>query len=1317
MPTMNETSTMNESCRRFDALIARSSQLTTNEAAELQAHLAGCKSCRELSRAVQPVDSTVAFAATGAADTLMTSEVGLARGEPQLPEVTGDRYRITGEVGRGGIGRVLRALDQVLDRPVALKELFSANAGTRRRFLREALITARLQHPSIVPVYDAGHLDDRSPFYAMKLVAGRPLDEAIAEATTLAQRLALLPSVLAVADAIAYAHNERIIHRDLKPMNVLIGKYGETVVIDWGLAKDLGVDDQDALDAGPYRAAGLEQTVAGVVMGTPAYMAPEQANGESVDERADVYALGAILYHVISGAIPHEGNTLEEMVSRVVSGEVRPLGERVPDVPRDLAAIVSKAMAVDPSARYANAQGLADDLRRFQNGQLVASHSYRTRELLRRWIKRHRGAVAVALVAFVVVSAIGTASVIGIVHEKHQADDAAATATKAMNDATTALVDMQQEQGRQELLAGRPARAAIYLNEAYASRTHDIALRSLLADAMRSLDAQRFSVDTDQLDISAAFSPDGTRIVTGEERGVRVWDSATGRVVVTLKSNDREYESASFSPDNSRILTAGFGGKQARLWDARTGQLLASLEHGQRLRSAAFSPDGARIVTVAKRGVAKLWDANTAQLVGSLQGHRDDIYAAVFSPDGTRVVTTGRDRTAKIWDAKTAKLLVSLDGAAEWATFNPDGTQVVTGSPDDTAVRWDAQTGKRLASLEGHTGFVDSAAFSPDGSRIVTASNDRTAKVWDARTNKLLISLDGHTARVNSAVFSPDGSRVVTSSYDHTAKLWDVRTGRLLASFDGHRADVSSATFSPDGTQVLTASRDGAAKLWDARPSKLRLSIDAGAGRAIRGDLSPDGARVVTIADGDSTAKVWDGRSGKLLVSLAGHRGPVLFAVFDPTGMRVVTTSRDQTAKLWDASTGKVLVSLDHPTRVQGATFSPNGARIVTAGTDQGARLWNANTGELIAKLDGRTDVWDEKYNTVHSAVFSTDSERVVTASDDGTARIWRTDNGKLLIELEGIGPVEAVAVSHDGERVVTANTGGSIRIWNARTGESLRSLVGHTGGVFFASFSPDDTRIVTASGDQTAKLWDARTGKLLASLDGHTGEVGRAAFSSDGSRVVTASADHTAKVWDGRNGKLLASLDGHTGLVSRTAFDPSGTRVMTVSDDGTFKLWDVQLEERTPDAIQRIIAERDPWTVSNGGLVPVPTESERRFNQQQESAAPAGGSGAPMPSSPFAPTSNDDYTAKLVAMYRQIDDLFNETDCDKLAASMRAFAVANKAQRDALMAWAKTHTINHAALAKALRPTTKKFDRTEAVREKCSHNKAFMDAEATTHL
>src|SRR5215470_182874 len=202
------------------------------------------------------------------------------------------RYLILGEHGRGGLGRVSRAHDVELGRDVAIKELISRGPVSEVRFLREALITARLEHPGIVPVHEAGRWADGTPFYAMKLVAGRPLRDLIAERATVDERIGLLHHVIAVADAIAYAHGRSIIHRDLKPANVIVGDFGETVVIDWGLAKDLTAAEDSSVGGGPFRASrDGSLTSAGSVLGTPAYMAPEQARGEPVDQRADVFAI------------------------------------------------------------------------------------------------------------------------------------------------------------------------------------------------------------------------------------------------------------------------------------------------------------------------------------------------------------------------------------------------------------------------------------------------------------------------------------------------------------------------------------------------------------------------------------------------------------------------------------------------------------------------------------------------------------------------------------------------------------------------------------------------------------------------------------------------------------------------------------------------------------------------------------------------------------------------------------------------------------------------------------------------------------------
>jgi WD40 repeat protein len=1288
-----------ETCRQFDALIARAGQLSSAEATMLEAHLAACVSCRELARLLQPA-SSIAFAETNASVGSTPAPATAARQDHDLPAVPTDRYRIHDEVGRGGIGRVMRALDRVLDRPVALKELFAANDGTRRRFMREALITARLQHPSIVPIYDAGYHADRSPYYAMKLVAGRPLDESIAEASTLAQRLAVLPTVLAVADAMAYAHNERIIHRDLKPTNVLVGRYGETVVIDWGLAKDLAVDDRDALDAGPYRSVSLDHTVAGVVMGTPAYMAPEQAAGEPVDERADVYALGAILYHVVSGAIPHEGTTLEEMVNRVVSGAVRPLTEREPDVPRDLAAIVNKAMALEPSGRYATAQGLADDLRRYLTGQLVASHTYGTGELLRRWIKRHRGAVTVALAAVVVLSVVGVMSVTKIVRAREQADDAAAVATHT-------LADMLAEQGRQELLAGRPSRAAVYLSEAQTQgHESDVAFRALFADAMRSLDAQRMSLEGQVRELtSAKFSPDGTRIVTvSRDDSARLWDAATGTVVATMVAPKRSdgFTSVSFSPDSSRMVTVG-GSDGVGLWDARTGRQLARFDHDHETMAAAFSPDGTRVVTAERGGIVTLWDANNPHFVAYLLGHRDNVDSVAFSVDGTRVITAGMDGV-KIWDVRSGKVLRSVDGFR--AAVSPDGSRIVSIGANTTKVWLWTQLGDPVAPLDGHAAPVYTAAFSPDGSLIVTASIDRSAKLWDARTGKLLASLDGHGGQVKSAAFSPDGARVVTAGDDHTAKLWDVKTGKLLASFDGHRAAVETAVFSPDGARVLTASADGTAKVWDATPSKHLVSLEA-SDALINGTLSPDATRLVTCEDGP-TPRLWDARSGKLVGSLDGHRGKVLDCVFDAAGTRIVTASADRTVKIWDASTQKLIVSVDD--NAHAVTFSPDGARMVTAGVDEGAQIWNANSGQLIARLDG-TDLphYLIHADQVNSAVFSDDSTRVVTASKDGTARVWSADNGKLVAQLDGhLEEVETAVFSKDGERVVTGSTDNSAKVWDARTGNLIASLDGHTDRIYKATFSADGARVLTASGDNTAKLWDALTGKLLASFDGHTGAVLWASFSPDdnGARVMTLSRDNTVKLWDAQTGRLLTSLDGHASYLFELAFH--GTRVWTVSNDKTIAVWDVHLETRTLPETQSIISARDPWTFSNGRLVPLPPAISSAIAPRQQAAPPGADS------VPGAVTSNEDYINRLVSLTRKRYELYTHDDCDKLAASIREFPAANRSETDALHAWKVTHAIDKAAAVKALAPAARDITKNKTARaiiQKCEHTKAFAAA------
>jgi tetratricopeptide (TPR) repeat protein/tRNA A-37 threonylcarbamoyl transferase component Bud32 len=419
---------------------------------ELEHHIDNCESCRV-------VVSGLALGSTARPRGPAADHVGLVG-------VDADHYVLGDEIARGGMGRIFRARDRRLGRDVAIKETF-AHSGDGARFEREARITARLQHPSIVHVHEAGVWPTGEPFFAMQLVPGRSLDETIAAATTLEERLALVPNALAVADAIAYAHSQGVIHRDLKPRNVIVGEFGETVVIDWGLAKDLDANAPDDVVQTSEPADGA--TAIGAVIGTPAYMPPEQALGEIVDRRADVYAIGAILYHVLSGRPPVTGTARDAVLATVVAGSVTPLGELQPGAPADLLAIVAKAMAFEPSARYADARELAQDLRKFQTGQLVGARQYAWSHLLARWLARHRTAVTVAAAAIVVLAAIGTISLREVVAAKHTAEEQRASAVQNRGDAEDLLAfmlgdlhDKLQPLGKTELLDAVARKAITY---------------------------------------------------------------------------------------------------------------------------------------------------------------------------------------------------------------------------------------------------------------------------------------------------------------------------------------------------------------------------------------------------------------------------------------------------------------------------------------------------------------------------------------------------------------------------------------------------------------------------------------------------------------------------------------------------------------------------------------------------------------------------------------------------------------------------------------------------------------------------------------
>ena len=1001
-------------------------------------------------------------------------------------------YQLVRELGSGGMGEVYFAVrdDAEFHKEVAVKLIRSGqdSAAVVSRFKIERQILASLDHPNIAKLLDGGRTPQGQPYFVMEYVPGVPITEYCDEKKLkIPERLELF---IQVCEGVQYAHQNAIMHRDLKPANILVAVVdGKPVprIIDFGLAKA----------STPALPEQTQLTRFGHFLGTPDYMSPEQADPQVrvIDTRTDVYSLGVILYVLLTGLLPfdakrRDNRPLDEFLRRLredeaprasgrVSGDRDGLGasalargveprQLVKLLRGDLDWITMKALERERERRYGTPSELAADLRRYLNHETVVARPANAAYQVRKFIRRHRFAAGfMAMVT--VLSAVASGAAVIAFHKQHEAEFQALQALQAQSRLLTQAAAQHLKDG--DITSAQGIILEVLTNPRFAA-VRTAQANSVFQD-VRAADAQLavLSGHGDQV-ISAVYSPDGTRIVTGSfDKTARIWDARTGAQLAVLSGHGGLVYAAVYSPDGTRIVTTS-ADKTARIWDAHTGAQLAVLSgHGDEVMGAAYSHDGSRIVTGSLSTAARIWDARTGVQLAVMSGNGDSVFTGAYSPDGSRIVSCPGDKTARIWDARTGKDLTLLRGHGDnvkFASYSRDGTHVVTASSDRTARTWDARTGAQLAVLSGHGGIVYSAAYSPDGTRIVTASDDKTVRIWDARTGAQLVVLSGHGGYVYSAAYSPDGSRIVSASGDKTTRVWDSRIGAQLAVLSGHDGYLHTAAYSPDGTRIVTAANDTTARIWDAGTGAQLAVVSQNGNELYSAAFSPDGTRIVTALTNDKTARIWDAGTGAQLMVLSGHGG-------------------------W----------------LNAASYSPDGTRIVTSSLDKTARIWDAHTGVELAALSGHGDY-------VYSAAYSADGTRIVTSSADKTARIWDARTSAQLVVLSGHGElISSAAFSPDGTRIVTASVDQTARIWDARTGAQLTVLSGHGDRVGSAAFSPDGTRIVTASRDKTARIWDARTGVQLAALSGHDGRVYRAAYSPDGTRIVTASFDKTARIWD----------------------------------------------------------------------------------------------------------------------------------------------------------------------------------------------------------
>ena len=1090
-----------------------------------------------------PVDRDSFSRTPGNIDEPDASSMGLLLTITEGPGTSIGRYKLLQEIGEGGFGVVYMAEQrEPVQRRVALK-IIKVGMDTKQvigRFEAERQALAMMDHPNIARVLDVGATDAGRPYFVMELVKGVPITEFCDQNRfNTRERLQLFAQV---CSAVQHAHQKGIIHRDIKPSNVMVTLHDDkpiVKVIDFGIAK---ATEQRLTEKTVF-------TEFKQFIGTPAYMSPEQArlSGLDIDTRSDIYALGVLLYELLTGTTPFYEEQLRGLaydeLCRVIREEphatpsirVSTLGEQLAFVSEsratepsvlcrllrgDIDWVVMKSLEKDRQRRYETANALAMDIQRYLGNEPVLAGPPTALYRVRKFVARNRTAVVSfsAVVAALIIGTVG--ATIGLVkarEAKHDAD----VAKERLQQQLVQTQDARdrEKDARQEASQNLYASDMNSVHEAYGGG--DIRRALALLERHRSAYQERFewrylwrlcqegdSLHTiPNLSSSAAISADGVLAAKSADGYVKLFDM-------------------------NQQVQQGDSGSGRR---AAGPMEIARLKHEGEIYSLTFSPDGQTLAVGTKEGLVTLWQTKTRTKIETID-KGGSVYGLAFSPGG-KILAIGSYNGLLLWDPSTGKELPGMmvgvemdsDGVGK-LVFSPDGRLLAGNSGRLHFHLWDMVGLRQLEPLRNpHASYSSALAFSPDGRVLATGSWDSEIKLWDSQTKALLRTFKGHQARINWLTFSPDGNTLASASDDGTVRLWPARDrqpgdGEASAMLRGHTANVSFVAFVPDGETLVSASSDATVKIWPAH------------GIPDRDVLAEDSDWVDTVA-------------------------------FSPNDM-LATGCYDGTVRLCDAQTLETIeVFKAHEHQVSVVDFSPSGQWLASCDcTKRVNDHWNyAAPGQVILTKIGNH--WKQVSvpditTGIEVVRFSPDRRTIAFGDRDGMLTLWDIDDQRSSLSIAtDWGRVQNVRFSPDGKTMATAHGQRGpvekpfiVKLWDVTTGDPLAVLEKTTGeGV---AFSPDGRTLATGSEDHSIKLWDLSTQRELTRLPGHKGYVMDIRFSPDGHTLATCSVDHTIRLWSVESGQNVATLKGHSGPVSGLAFSHDGTALASSSADKTVRLW-----------------------------------------------------------------------------------------------------------------------------------------------------------------